>query len=167
MSVLVRVLVCLVALSGILNADDDPIAENSAVILESGKEIASPDGKFTCFRLRDDAETSLLIKGKREPLWKTVRTLGVSWSPNSRWLAVNDNYAATESTVLIFDMAAKNHPVIFQTPISKTEQDAWSVVGWNVKNGEVILERKRRFSSEKPLVVREKLGTAPVIPALN
>lgn len=134
----------------------------------SGSVERSPNGKFECFASnQEEGGVNLFIRlvsdaPSAKHLWSTIRSLGIAWSPNSRWLAVMDHYLASESAVLIFDCQQEGYPLVYQTPISKTEQDSWDVVGWDVDKKQVILERNRRFSSNPPLKVAVKLKTSPI-----
>ena len=72
----------------------------------------------------------------------------MEWSPDSHWLAVSDNYLATESAILIFDMEQKDYPLIYQTPQSKLSQDSWDLIEWNIEKKQIRLKRNRRFSKD-------------------
>lgn len=148
-----------------------------SVYLREGQKAISPDGRYTCWIERITADTSssfdtvnLLIQCSSETpqkLWTTFRTLGVEWSPDSHWLAVNDHYLASESAILIFDMRQKFFPLIYQTPLSSNTQDSWRLIGWNIKKKQIQIKKIKRFYDdveiktitllEKP--IKEKLPT--------
>ena len=157
LSVVAILLSCVVAYSS-SNEERNPLVP--------GEVVKSPNSKLECWTeslpeggvklwLQRDGEDKML-------LWSSMRSIGVNWSPNSRWLAVLDNYMAGESAVLIFDSDQKTIPLVYQTPFSQSEQDSWSVVSWNVANKEVALFRNRRFAVGDPLKMKVTLTSNPV-----
>lgn len=98
-------------------------------------------------------------------LWESYRTIGIEWSPNSRWLVVGDNYLASERAISIFDFDQSDHPLIFQSPLSKTDQDSWTVVKWDVAKKQVELKRERRFE-KNPHFETVTLGTKSIMSTL-
>jgi len=119
--------------------------------LPPGIAIQSPNGAYECWSERGkDGEMALFIreraKSERSLLYSTMRTLGVAWSPNSRWLAVEDNAAATESVILIFDIGQRKFPLIYQSPVSRDSQDSWEVVKWG--KARVRLKKTTRGGKE-------------------
>ena len=137
--------------------------------LRPGEVAKSPDLNFRCWtEAMPEGGEVLWLQREGEAktrLWSSMRSLGVYWSPDSGWLAVSDNYMAAESAVLIFDCRQVTRPLVYQTPCSKTEQDSWSVAGWNVAKREVILSRSRRFSSGEDMKTRVVLTDKPIKPA--
>lgn len=133
--------------------------------------LYSPDKKYACWTEKlEEGGVRLMVRANipsapTHPVWKSIRTIGLQWSKNSQWLAVKDNHLAAESAVLIFDFGQSNHPLIYQSPLSKTDQDVWTVVKWDTAKRQVELKRERRFE-KSPHFETVTLGTKSVEPTL-
>ncbi len=137
--------------------------------LRPGEVVKSPDRNLRCWtEALPEGGVVLWLQGqgeKKVSIRSSLRSVGVFWSPNSRWLAVSDNYLAAEAAILIYDCSQATSPLVYQTPLSTTEQDIWSVVGWNVAKKEVVLSRSRRFSSGEDMETVVVLADKPIKPA--
>ena len=157
LSVVAILLSCVVAYSS-SNEERNPLVP--------GEVEKSPNAKLKCWTdALPEGGVKLWLQREGEDkilLWSSMRSVGVNWSPNSRWLAVLDNYMAGESAVLIFDCDQRTNPLVYQTPFSRSEQDSWSVVSWNVAKKEVALLRNRRFAAGEPLKTTVALTSKPV-----
>ncbi len=136
--------------------------------LRPGEVVKSPDRRFRCWTEALPGGGAILWlerEGeKKTQMRSSQRSIGVCWSPDSRWLAVSDNCLAAEAAVLIYDCSQATRPLVYQSPFSATEQDIWSVVGWNVEKQEVTLSRSRRFSSEEDQKTVVILTNKPIKP---
>lgn len=157
------IVLLLMVFSSMLCASDKEYSD----YLRPGDKVFSPNKRFVCWtEVVDDGGVALYLNDvtkKNRPvlLWKSIRSLGVEWSPNSKWLAVGDNYLAAERAILVFDLEQPSIPLIYQTPFSTTEQDMWFVRSWDGGQRKIKLERERRFSDQK-YVVNIKLGSRSI-----
>lgn len=137
--------------------------------LRPGEVVKSPDRNFQCWtEALSEGGVVLWLQGvgeKKVLIRSSLRSVGVCWSPDSRWLAVSDNYMAAEAAILIYDCSQATRPLVYQTPLSTTDQDIWAVVRWNVAKKEVVLSRSRRFSSGADMETVVVLTDKPINPA--
>ena len=107
-----------------------------AASLGKGDEIKSPDGKTTCFvdySARDWNEVKIRFSdGKVQTIWKSVRSVGVSWSPHSEYLAVEDYLDRIATAVLVFRLngAKETADLIYQTPYSNSVFVQYRALSW-------------------------------------
>lgn len=146
-----------------LRASDEQIA----AYIKPGLVVLSPDKKYKCWtEKQEDGGIMLKVRpnvddSKVTNVWTSYRNLGVEWSPNSRWLAVGDNFLAAERAILIFDFSQSDHPLVYQTPISDRDQDSWWLLSWKVDKLQLKLKRERRFE-RKTAVVTITIGETPI-----
>jgi Tol biopolymer transport system component len=120
------------------NAKGDPEISTS-VYLPSGKIICSPNGKYSCYTESLPSGQNLYLRKAKEKilLHSTGRNLGVTWAPNSKWLAVTDNDAAGENYIMVFDVTKEKPAMIGETPFG----ESWTIKDWNID------DRKLRVQS--------------------
>src|SRR5712691_4447498 len=110
----------------------------ASVYLPPKKMIYSPNGEVSCFtRNLSSGQTLYLRRGNSEtPLYTTTRNLGVTWAPNSKWLAISDNYAAGENRIIVYDVSRNEPTAIAETSVG----EAWMIVRWDVPNKTLLVQ---------------------------
>ncbi len=111
---------------------------NFADYLPPDTKVSSPDGSMVTWcvgegKNEDDFENVIYAQRKGSlpiRLCSNIRTFGVMWCPDSRFLAVGDNFAAGERQILVFDMEQKEFPLIYAAPMSKHSSNGWNVKSW-------------------------------------
>ena len=112
------------------------------------KDVAmSPNKMGACYMDFDGKDWNFLILKtnlNKVLLWKCVRSVGVSWSPNSRYLAVEDYLVRLSSVVLIFrvDLKAGASSLIYQTPYSDSIFEKYHIVKWSKDGDSISLQRE-------------------------
>ena len=133
---------------GIILADEEIGLD---VYLPPHHSLYSPNEKYKCVTERSaDGELKLFLyssyKDSKTLVCSTMRTLGVAWAPNSKWMAVMNNYAASETSVLIFELDEKTPVLLYQTPFLKGDAYSWEVESWNTHAKTVTLKRTGKES---------------------
>jgi hypothetical protein len=132
--------------------------------LGKGDESLSFDTKGVCYMDFSGKDWNLLklkAAGKSITLWRCVRSVGVSWSPNSKYLAVEDYLDRISRVVLVFrvDLGEGRADLIYQTPYSNSVFDKYYITGWS-EDGCSILIQKKSHTIDAP---QEVVGPQEVI----
>lgn len=112
-------------------------AQSIARPLAKGDIEKGPHGDISCFLIYDPSQqwNTLQIDfggDHRETIWKSVRSVGVSWSHNQEYLAVEDYLDRIATAVLVFkiDQEKKKADLIYQTPYSNSVFVQYHVLEW-------------------------------------
>lgn len=90
------------------------------------RRFPAPNGAFTAITTTDataDSGSVLALQSqdaKPVPLWRSYRPVAVHWSPDGRYLAVEDFVAKSCTAVVVFKMGEKP-ALLYQTPYSDSE----------------------------------------------
>ena len=120
--------------------------------ISKGEYVDSPHGGATCFVGVDEQDRNTLqvrfSNSQTITLWKFVRSVGVSWSPNANFLAVDDYLDRTSTAVLIFRIDYTLHAciLIYQTPYSNSVFDQFHVAKWVDDGSQIVISNERRKS---------------------
>lgn len=116
-----------------------------AAPLGTGDVVESPNGKAKCYVEYLSKEDRNIVKiafadGTTKTIWRCVRSVGVSWSPNSTYLALDDYLLRIATAVVVFriNYENKNIELIYQTPYSNSVFDRYFLDGWK-NNGNTIV----------------------------
>lgn len=110
--------------------------ESIAKSLGKGDVAKSPNGRASCFvdySGKDWNEIKLrFFDGKTQTIWKSVRSVGVLWSPNEKYLVIEDYLDRIATAVLIFkiDQESKKADLIYQTPYSNSVFVQYHPLAW-------------------------------------
>lgn len=122
----------LLAVGSCALAQEDSIAKS----LGKGDVAKSPSGRASCFvdysgKDWNDVKVRF-CDGKTLTIWKSVRSVGVSWSPNEKYFAIEDYLDRIATAVLVFklDQEGKRADLIYQTPYSNSVFVQYEAVGW-------------------------------------
>jgi len=105
-------------------------------VLGNGTKLKSPNSLYVCWIDYSNSDWNILKvqvdQNNVLDVWRCVRALGVSWSPDSRYLAVEDYLDKRSSAVLVFrvDAIKKTAYLIYQTPYSNSVFDIYEIEGW-------------------------------------
>lgn len=134
---MLKILICLILMLPL-----SCVASNDVVqVLAKGDELTAPNSLYSCWidysgpdrnilYLRIDSKTVLDV-------WHCVRSLGVSWSPDSKYLAIEDYLDGLGTAVLVFRISAslKSVSLIFQTPYSNSVFVHYQIESWVKRRG--------------------------------
>jgi hypothetical protein len=138
--------------------------DHHPVVTPIGKDdvAASPDRKAQCFvdYSASDGWNDVQIKfadGKQQSIWKATRSVGASWSPSGRYLALEDYLDRLATAVLVFrlDYTEQKAELIYQSPYSHSVFDRFQIEGWS-DDGSVI-SIKRTSASATAQKAKEKV----------
>lgn len=117
-----------------------------ATPLGTGDIVESPNGKAKCYVEYSSGDERSSVKitfldGTTKKIWNCVRSVGVSWAPNSEYLAIDDYLLRIATAVVVFkiDYERRSADLIYQTPYSNSVFDRYFFGRWeNNGNGIVI-----------------------------
>jgi hypothetical protein len=111
-----------IALVKVLGKNDMSVAPNSTY--QCWVDYTGQDRNVLTLRM--DSQPTIDV-------WRCVKSLGVSWSPDSKYLAVEDYLDGLNTAVLVFkiDSAVRKVNLIYQTPYSNSVFSHYHILGWH------------------------------------
>jgi len=118
--------------------------KSSATPLGIGDVVESPNGQAKCYVEYPPSEDWNTVKiafadGTTRTIWRFIRSVGVSWSPNAKYLALDDYLLRIATAVVVFriNYEHKRVELIYQTPYSNSVFDKYFFYGWK-HNGDSV-----------------------------
>lgn len=124
---------------------------DSVFPLAKGEIAISSDHKYKCWVDYSNPKYNVLILedgSKKIEVWRCVKSVGVSFSENSQYLAVEDYLDGLSSAVLIFKIYPKSEKVelIYQSPYSNSSRSHFSIGNWSGEKFLFLSEGKKASS---------------------
>jgi len=116
-------------------------------LLEEGERLDSPTATASCFINFADKEWDEVrvqfLAGQTRTVWKTPRPPGISWSPDGKYLAIEDYLDRLATAVLVFRLNYKDGTaeLIYQTPYSNSVFDEYYLESWANKGSAMEIKR--------------------------
>jgi hypothetical protein len=110
----------------LIGASTNLVADLNFKSLGKDDYLESPNHKLRAIcEFPSDDENSLYLTTKtdKQRIWKFVRSIGVFWTPDSKYLIVNDYLLRDMNAILVFKIDEGKARLIYQTPYSNSILD--------------------------------------------
>jgi hypothetical protein len=127
------------------------------------KKLVSPDGQYECWKDMPEAGSGTVLffrnRGlKSEPrvLWGNARWMYIEWSPDSRYVGIDDFQSHDFSHIVIFrvkpDLA--DPVLVYELPAKDRDNTNWVIDDWIPEKGQVIFLNMKNMRGKYARIYR-------------